>query len=164
MTNIIKYRPISLYRPLSVLRNIQEEMNTLFERTLGSKSENVFPEDTSSVLTSHWTPYVDIKEEPEFYVISADIPGVDPKDIQLSMEDNILTIKGERNTEQKSEEGNYSRLERFSGSFYRRFSLPDNADGTKIQAKGKHGVLEVKIPKKEPNKPKRIEVKVEEDK
>lgn len=151
MPSIIKYSPWSF------LRDMQGELNQLFER-------NPVPggEDLSFVETSQWTPHVDIKEEQDKFVILADLPGIEPKEIQVSMENNILTIKGERRLERKLKEENYSRMERFSGTFYRRFTLPEEADGQHIQAKGKHGVLEIIIPKKEPHVPRKIDVRVEE--
>lgn len=96
------------------------------------------------------------------FVIHADIPGVKPENIEVSMEAGVLTVKGEKETESKTEKEGYKRIERTSGSFYRRFSLPDSADGDAINAKCKHGVLEIVIPKREAIKPKRINVVSEE--
>jgi HSP20 family protein len=110
------------------------------------------------VVTSQWTPRVDIKEEPDRFVIQADIPGVDPKDIEVHMEKGILTIKGERRTESKTEGDQYTRVERSHGLFYRRFALPDSANPEGITAVGKHGVLEIAIPKRAETKARRIEI------
>ena len=115
-------------------------------------------DDQSNVVTSQWQPRVDIKEEPKRFVISADIPGVDPKDIEIHMEKGVLTIKGERNAETKTEDGKFTRVERVHGSFYRRFALPDTADAEQISATGKHGVLEIVIPKKAEAAPRRITI------
>ena len=115
--------------------------------------------DESSAATSQWMPSVDIKDEEDKFVISADIPGVDPKDIDVSMENGILTIKGERETEDKEESNGYRRVECSYGSFYRRFSLPDTADADQIEAKGKDGVLEITVAKREATKAKKIPVK-----
>jgi HSP20 family protein len=95
-------------------------------------------------------------------MIIADIPGVKPEDIEVSMEAGVLTVKGKKESETKTEKEGYKRVERTSGSFYRRFSLPDSADGDAINAKCKHGVLEIIIPKREAVKPKRINVSSEE--
>jgi HSP20 family protein len=92
-------------------------------------------------------------------VILADIPGVDPKDIEVSMDKGILSIKGERNAENKEQARKYTRVERSWGSFYRRFALPDSADADGISASGKHGVLEISIPKKAETTPRKIEIK-----
>ena len=114
--------------------------------------------DRSSIVTSNWSPAVDIKEEDEQFVLKADIPGVDPKDIDVTMEDGVLTIKGERKHESEEEAEGYKRVERSYGSFYRRFSLPDTADAERVTAKGKDGVLEVFIPKQEKVQPRKIAV------
>jgi HSP20 family protein len=110
------------------------------------------------VVTSQWAPRVDIKEEPQRFVIQADIPGVDPKDIEIHMDKGILSIKGERKIESSASSDEYSRVERAHGMFYRRFALPDSANPEGITASGKHGVLEISIPKKPETTPRRIEV------
>ena len=114
--------------------------------------------DASSVVTSQWVPRVDIKEEDKRFVILADIPGVDPKDIDVSMDKGILTIRGERKSESKDQNGKVTRVERSYGAFYRRFALPDSADAEGISASGKHGVLEISIPKKPETTPRRISI------
>jgi HSP20 family protein len=114
--------------------------------------------DQTSVETSEWLPMVDICEEKEAFYISADIPGVSPKDIEVFMQDGLLHIRGKREEEKRQEEENYIRVERSSGVFYRRFALPETADEDNIEAKSKHGVLEVKIPKRQKSKPKKIEI------
>lgn len=141
------------YDPWSLLDRFQRELN---QYTLGS---DLVESDNSNVVTSHWRPAVDIKEEADRFVIRADIPGVDPKDIEITMEGGMLTIKGERKSEKRDEGEGYKRVERVSGSFYRRFSLPDTADAERIEAKGKNGVLEVILPKQEKVQPRRITVK-----
>lgn len=114
--------------------------------------------DQSNVVTSQWAPHVDIKEEPNRFVIEADIPGVDPKDIEIHMDKGILSIKGERKSESKEETNKYTRVERSRGVFYRRFALPDSADAEGITASGKHGVLEIVIPKRAQATPRRISI------
>ena len=113
--------------------------------------------DTRAV-SGDWSPAVDIKEETERFVIHADIPGVDPKDIEVHMENGILTIKGQRQAESREEREGYKRIERVRGSFYRRFSLPDTANAEGITATSQHGVLELMIPKQHKAQPRRIEV------
>lgn len=120
-----------------------------FEHFLGQEEA-----DQSSVATSEWAPRVDIREEEKRFVILADVPGVDPAGIEVSMDKGILAIKGER----APTEGRCSRQERSSGSFHRRFSLPDSADAEGITASGKFGVLEVSIPKKAQTTPRRIHI------
>ena len=114
--------------------------------------------DQSNVVTSQWAPRVDMKEESNRFVIFADVPGVDPKDIEVSMDKGILSIKGERTSESKQESDRYTRLERSRGLFYRRFALPDSADPDGIKATGRHGVLEISIPKRPETTPRRITI------
>ena len=114
--------------------------------------------DQSNVVTSQWTPRVDIREEDTRFAIFADIPGVDPKDIEITMEKGILSIKGERKAETTEQNGKLTRTERSHGLFYRRFALPDVANADGIQATGKNGVLEVSIPKRAEVAPRRISV------
>lgn len=138
------------YEPWGMLSQLRREMDKVFE---GRPDE-----ENSNVVTSDWVPAVDIKEEPERFVIHADIPGVDPKDIEVHMENGVLSIKGERETESREEREGYKRVERSRGTFYRRFSLPDTADAEKINAQSKNGVLEITIPKHEKLQPRRISV------
>ena len=107
-----------------------------------------------------WTPSVDIKEEAERFVIHADVPGVDPKDIEVSMEDGVLTLAGERKTESRTEQDGWKRTERLTGKFLRRFTLPEGTDAENISAHGSHGVLEISIPKLAKVQPRKIAVKV----
>lgn len=140
------------YEPWSLLNQLNNEVNRMFDlRPLGGNDE-------ANVVTSDWVPAVDIKEESGRFVIHADIPGVDPKDIEITMENGMLSIKGERSTESKEERKGYKRVERVRGTFYRRFSLPDTADASRITAREEHGVLEIVIPKKEHVQPRKIAV------
>lgn len=147
---------------MSIMRRdyspLTRDINNFFEHFLKSGS----PDDASFVDTGSWAPAVDIKEEKECFLVIADIPGVKKEDIHISLENNILTIQGERNFEKKETKENYSRVERTQGQFYRRFSLPQTADENKISAKCKNGVLEISIPKKKMALEKRIEVKIDE--
>lgn len=154
MSNIIRYGTPSL---LHQLHRLSQEWDQLFEPNHSSFK------DSSLVETSHWAPAVDIKEEPTRFVLYADIPGVDPKNIEIFMESSILTIKGERVATQQEESEGYTRVERFKGRFYRRFALPDTADSDKITAVGKQGVLRVIIPKKDKSPVKKIKVEDKKD-
>jgi len=135
-----------------LLSQFQKEMSKVMGRET----------DSSNIATSQWMPAVDIKEEADHFVIIADIPGVNPKDIHITMENGLLTIRGEREANQEENTENYSRIERSRGVFYRRFSLPDTADSENISAKGKHGVLEIVIPKVQKAQLKKIDIQVEE--
>ncbi len=138
------------YEPWNVMDQLRKEMDRLFDT--GANQGN------SSVVTSDWSPAVDVKETDQGFVIVADIPGVDPKDIEVHMENGILTIKGEREAQKKEEREGYKRIERSYGSFYRRFSLPDTANADKINARSRNGVLEVTIPKHDKVQPRKIAV------
>ena len=142
---------ITRYYPWAHNHHFKHEMKQVFDRFLGEDDS-----DQSNVVTSQWTPRVDIKEEDKRFVILADIPGVDPNAIEIHMDKGILSIKGERASEAKSENAKTTRVERSYGSFYRRFALPDSADSEGISASGKHGVLEISIPKKPETTPRRI--------
>lgn len=113
--------------------------------------------DESSVVTSQWVPLVDIQEENDKFVIFADLPGVDPKQIDVQMEKGILTIRGERRIDSRQSQ-TFARTERQHGTFHRRFALPDSADPDGISASGSNGVLEIVIPKRPETTPRRIPV------
>jgi HSP20 family protein len=140
------------YDPFTVLNQLQREMNRLFD------TGRFAGEETTSLATSDWMPAVDIKEEENRLVIQADLPGVDPKDIEIRVEHGVLTLKGQRVAEAKEDLQGYQRIERVRGTFLRRFSLPDNVDPDKIAAKSTHGVLEVIVPKTEGVQPRKIDV------
>lgn len=137
------------YEPWSLLDQMRREM----DRAMDTRTA-----EGSSVATSDWAPAVDIKEDAESFLIVADIPGVDPKDIEVHMDNGVLTIKGEKESEKKDEREGYKRVERSFGSFYRRFSLPDTADPNGISARSNNGVLEVRIAKQERVQPRKISV------
>lgn len=136
------------YQPWSLLDQLQKELERAREAGAGE----------GAVATAEWSPAVDIKEEPDKFVLQADVPGVRPEDIDVSMENGVLTIKGEKQTGAKAQHEGYKRIERTYGSFYRRFSLPDTANAEAISAKSKYGVLEIVIPKREAVKPKKISI------
>lgn len=129
-----------------------DEMKQVFDKFFGDA------DGESNVVTAQWAPRVDIKEEPERFVIFADIPGVEPKDIEIHMDKGVLTLKGERSSDSAKESDRFSRVERVHGTFYRRFALPDSANAEGIAATGKNGVLEISIPKKPETTPRRIQV------
>lgn len=138
------------YKPLSLMNELQRELS------------NLFPSNVIANFDSEeWSPAVDIADEQDKYVIKADLPGVKAEDIQVSIENDVLTIKGERESEKREQTNNLKRIERFSGSFMRRFTLPEAANLDKIKAKITDGVLELVVPKKEKSKANRIEIKVE---
>lgn len=139
--------------PWSILNRWQDEIERLRQLQLPRGGDG----DSSNIATSRWIPAVDILEENERFVLLADVPGVPPEDIEITMEDGVLTLKGERKDVAANADG-AKRIERVSGTFYRRFALPDGVDPEGVTAQGKHGVLEVSIPKVERAKQRRIEV------
>ena len=143
------------YEPWDALYRLQAELDRVFKsRPSGGEGE----QNDSQVVTGMWTPAVDIKEEPERFLIYADLPGVDIDDIDVTMEGGVLTIKGERRPAAAHRADEFKRSERTFGTFYRRFSLPDSADAQGIRATGKQGVLEIAIPKSREARPRRIPV------
>lgn len=145
------------YEPWNLLDRLQKEFN--LQGSFDPYSREVVGDDSSDVVTSHWRPAVDIKEEDDRFIIYADLPGVDPKEIEITMEQGVLTLKGERSEQTTEEREGFKRVERMSGTFYRRFSLPDTADAERIEAKGKNGVLEITLPKHEKVQARKITVK-----
>lgn len=115
---------------------------------------------TASGERSEWRPSADIVEHDDYYKVTMDLPGVDKKNVRITVEDGRLTISGERTEERKQEEGRVRRYERFSGSFQRSFGLPEGIDPDSIEAGYRDGVLELTVPKPVEVKPKQIEVKV----
>ncbi len=134
------------YEPWSMLSQLRREM----DQAMG---------EDNFAAASDWMPAVDIKEDEKQFTITADIPGVDAKDIEVHAENGMLTIRGERENEKKEERDGYKRIERSYGSFFRRFTLPDTADTDKIAARTEKGVLNITIPKHAKVLPKKIEVK-----
>lgn len=143
---------ITRYEPWGLLTQLQKEL----EQMRGDVARE------GSSATAEWVPAVDIKEASDKFVLHADLPGVKPEEIDISMENGVLTIKGEKKTEATTEKEGYKRVERTYGSFYRRFSLPDTANPDAISAVSKHGVLEIIIPKRESVQPKKISVTLTE--
>ena len=145
--SIVRYRQ----RPSELA--LHDEIKQVFDRFFGQEDT-----DASAVVTAQWVPRVDIKEEGNRFVIYADLPGIDPQDIEVQMDKGILSIKGERKSESTTETERYSRVERRYGSFHRRFALPDSADPDGVAASGSNGVLQIVIPKRPETTPRRIQV------
>ena len=146
------------YRQWPGQSSLQNEFRQMFERLFEGNLLDQGESDESSVVTSQWVPRVDIKEENDRFVLYADLPGIDPDEIEVSMDKGILTIRGERRVDSAEQTDRYSRIERRYGSFHRRFALPDNADPEGINATGRNGVLEISIPKRPETTPRRIQV------
>lgn len=141
------------YNPLRELRNMQEQMNRLLDLAWNRETGEELKEGV-------WQPPVDIYEDSQSVVIKAEIPDVDQKDIEVKIEDNMLTLKGERRHGQDFRKENYHRIERYYGTFQRSFALPPTIDQGRVKATCDRGVLTVTLPKKEETKPKQITVEV----
>ncbi len=143
---IIKWDPT---RDIVTLR---DRMNRLFEDMSGAKSED------KDIMAGTWAPSVDIYENENEVVLAAEIPGVDEKDVEIKVEDNILTLRGERKFEKETKEENYHRIERSYGSFFRSFSLPSYIDQDRIEAEHENGVLKIRMPKRAELKPRKVKI------
>ncbi|HXZ13791.1 MAG TPA: Hsp20/alpha crystallin family protein [Candidatus Sulfotelmatobacter sp.] len=143
---------ITRWDPFRNLSTLQEQVNRLFETNFPARSDN-------SALTT-WAPAVDIYETENELVIKADLPEMDEKELDVRVENNMLTLRGERKFEQKVKEDNYLRIERTYGSFSRSFSLPSTVNTEAIKAEYKNGVLTVELPKRAESKPKQVKVNV----
>ena len=139
------------YDPLFSVRQLQDDINRLFSG---------WSTNDSSGVTADWVPSVDINEYDDKFQLFVDVPGVDPKDVEITLESGVLTITGERFAQaEKAEENVVSRrAERGTGRFYRRFILPETVDADKVRATDRHGVLEIMIPKQAKAQPRRIKV------
>ena len=133
---------ITRFEPWSLFDALQRDFDRMSGRRVGYGGN-----DDNGHSVADWVPAVDIVEEQDRFLLRADVPGVKPEDIDVSMENGILSVSGQRQEEHSEETGGVRRLERINGRFYRRFSLPDTANPEKISAKSKDGILEVVIPK-----------------
>ena len=141
------------YEPWELVNRFHHDIHRTFGRFLNDSEPG-----TPAKSTTAWLPSVDVREEENRFVVQVDLPGVDSKDIEITAEKGVLTIKGERRSEAKQTEAGYERVERVAGSFLRRFTLPETAQADGISAKQANGVLEVSIPKQAEVQAKRIEV------
>lgn len=142
--------------PTRDLSSLQGEMNRVFSTFFDS------PANQSGVAVAggaaRWLPAMDLSETSDSYVLHADLPGMAEHDVQIELEDNVLTISGERRLEQSKSEGAYLRTERARGSFARSLTLPAGIDPDRIEADFRDGVLELRVPKPEERKPRRISI------
>jgi HSP20 family protein len=140
------------YDPFRDLRTLQEEVNRLFSTNLTRS----FGEE--GIGRGAWSPSVDIFENKDQIVLEAELPGMKREDFDLSIENNVITLRGERNFEKKEEHDNYHRVERSYGSFTRSFTLPQTVTPEGATAEYQNGVLRVTLPKREETKARRIEI------
>ena len=139
---LTRHEPWSLHRAL--LNEITRSFDTAQDASVGA--------------TADYAPAVDIAETAEKFLLTADLPGVDPASVEITLENGVLTLSGSREKTLESKAVESRRVERLTGKFYRRFALPDSVDGEAVTAAGKHGVLEISIPKRAAAQPRRIAV------
>jgi len=139
--------------PFRELFELQRGINELFDESVGS------PRETSTVRA--WAPPVDVYEDENSFLIKVELPEINREDVKVSLNENVLSISGERRVENEEKRQNYHRVERTYGQFFRSFTLPQNVNVDAINAQVKDGVLRLTLPKKEEAKPKQIEVKVQ---
>ena len=142
------------WEPVAELGTIQNEMNRLFN--------NLFDQPNSTgrngAASRRWIPAMDLVETGDHYVLRADLPGLSDEDVNVQLEDNVLTISGERKAEQETQQEGYYRLERAFGAFARSLTLPEGVDPDGVQAHFDRGVLEIRIPKPEQKKPRQVQI------
>ena len=139
------------WEPLRELSSLQSEMNRLFASAFE-------PDSGGGSALRRWVPPMDLKETDEHFLLRTDLPGLSEEDVNIELEDNVLTISGERRLEQESEGQGWQRVERTFGQFSRSLTLPQGIDAEAIEASFDRGVLELRIPKPEQRKPKRINI------
>ncbi|TAJ07986.1 MAG: Hsp20/alpha crystallin family protein [Nitrospirae bacterium] len=147
---------ITRWDPFKELEDMQSRLNTMFGRAPVRKNGD----KEEAMTVAEWAPLVDITEDDKEYLIKAELPEVKKEDIKLTVDEDVLTITGERKYEKEEKGKKYHRVERAYGSFMRSFTLPEDADASKVSADCKDGLLKVHLPKSEKAKPKSIEVKV----
>ena len=140
------------WEPLRELGSLQNEMNRLFNTVFDT------PPPGNGQTMRRWMPAMDLVESGDHFVLRADLPGMSEEDVNIELEDSTLTISGERKTEHEESQEGYYRVERASGSFQRSLTLPKGVDPEAVTASFDRGVLEVRIPKPEERKPRRIEI------
>lgn len=143
-------------RTTSLMNPFRQEMEDVFQRFFGPLSTN------GGEYAIGWLPRVDVEESEKEIVVKADLPGVDPKDIEISVLDGSLILKGEKKSEKEEKKKNFHRVERFVGQFYREIPLPPGADAERIAATSAKGVVSVTIPKKAEAQPKKIAVQAKD--
>lgn len=140
------------YDPFREMRSLQDEVNRLFSSSFSRGGD-------SELARGAWSPSVDIYENKDQIVLEAELPGMQPEDVEISIENNVLTVHGERKFEKKAEGDNFHRVERSYGSFTRSFTLPPTVSSENAEAQFENGVLRLTLAKREEAKPRRIEIK-----
>jgi HSP20 family protein len=149
---------LTRFEPFRELSTLQDRMNRLFRESFNDTGRD------EPITTSSFAPAVDVYEDEHKVTLKIEVPGIDEKDINVSIENNTLTVHGERKIEKEEKEENYRRVERQYGSFTRTFNLPTTVDAEKVAANYDKGVLKIALPKKAEAKPKQIKVNVGSEK
>ncbi|MBV9836739.1 MAG: Hsp20/alpha crystallin family protein [Solirubrobacterales bacterium] len=144
------------WEPVRELNTIQNEMNRLFNTFFEAPSGN----GGSAGSLRRWIPAMDLVETDEDFVLRVDLPGLSEQDVNIELEDNVLTVSGERKAEHEERKEGYYRVERASGAFARSLTLPDGVDPAAVRATFDRGVLEVRVPKPEERKPRMVAISV----
>jgi|SRR5215207_3609293 len=156
MSTLTRWEPLkSHWNPWKDLEEMERRLSTMIGRPQ-AKADG----DKEAMTVAEWSPHVDISEDEKQYVVKAELPEIKKEDVKLTVQDNVLCISGERKYEKEEKGKKYHRMERAYGSFMRSFTLPEDADGSRVAAEYKDGILRVHVPKSEKAKPKSIEVKV----
>jgi HSP20 family protein len=145
---------IARWDPFREFSTLQDRMNRLFRESYGPEGRD------ESLTTSQFAPPVDVYEDEHNVVLKVEVPGIDEKDIDVRVENNVLTVNGERKVEKEEKEENFRRIERQYGTFTRTFTLPSTVDAERIRADYDKGILKIVLPKKAEAKPKSIKVNV----
>jgi HSP20 family protein len=138
-------------RGVHLFDSFRREMEDLFDRFVGDDTGN-------GQAVAAWAPRVDIEETDKEFQVKADLPGVDPKDVDVQVQDNVLTVRGSKEEKKEEKKKNFHRVERFSGQFYRAIALPAGADADKMTATSANGTITITVPKKAEVQPKKIAV------
>lgn len=151
-------RTLTRWEPVGDLATWNQQMDRWFNSLMNRGMRRVGEDDS---VRGSWTPAVNVLEKKDAIQISADLPGLKPEDVEVTVEDGVLTIRGERSFEEAKEGQTYHRIERCYGVFERTFSLPNSVDTTKIEAKFKDGEMIVTLPRREESKPRSVKIKVD---
>jgi HSP20 family protein len=156
MSALTKWEPLKgPWNPWKDIEDMEKRLSTFLRQPSRTNG------DKEAMTVAEWSPLVDISEDEKEYLVKAELPEIKKEDVKLTVQDNVLSISGERKTKKEETGKKYHRIERSYGSFLRSFTLPEDSDGSKVAAEYKDGLLEVHVPKSEKAKPKSIEVKVE---
>ncbi len=143
------------WEPRRELSRLTNEMERLFGDMIGRRPGQ------EQVATAAWAPPVDIRETKEALELTVELPGIDPQNVEVTVDNGVLSIRGERTVEKAAEDSVYHRVERSYGAFERRFALPRSVDPERVQASYRHGLMVLTVPKREEAKPRSVKVKIE---